>query len=393
MAPLRDSILADVLRQLELGDADRARLVALCAKLAPQLPEIARRFFERLRAQAETGALLRDPERLARLQVTLVEWMTSGLLGPYDDKFYDERSRIGRRHLAVGLPQQYMFTAMNAIRGEYHDRIAELYEASDAWLVAKSADKLLDLELALMLRHYQLDSEAKLVARERSAQADRVAAIQTLSAGLAHEVRNPLNSAKLQLELLERRLRRGVNDAKLLEPVEHVSHELARLNKLLNEFLAFARPSELVLAPHDVVAILHDVVADERPAAEARGATLEVRGTGSLSARVDLQKLEQIIRHLVHNGIEAVTTGGRVTVTVSGDDDHIYLAIEDDGAGIPEAVQRRIYEPFFTTKQASTGLGLSVVHGLVTLHGGTITIDSTGRGTRFDVTLPRRAGA
>lgn len=391
MAPTtRDSILPEVLRQLELGEADCARLTELCAKLTPQFSEIARLFYERLGAHADTRALLRGPDQIARLRVTLIDWMSSGLRGPYDDDFEEKRSRFARRHVALGLPQHYMLIAINLIRGEYHDRVAALYAGDEARSVSRSVDRLLDVELALVLRYYQLDSAAKLVAREHRAQSDRVAAIQTLSAGLAHEVRNPLNSAKLQLELLERRLRRGVADRKLLEPVEQVSYELARLSRMLNEFLAFARPSELVLEPHDVVAVVRDVVASEQPAAEARGATLEIRGIAVLPTRVDLQKLQQIVRHLVHNGIEAVAAGGRVTVNVDGDDDHIYLAIEDDGAGIPEAVQRRIYEPFFTTKDTGTGLGLSVVHGMVTLHGGTISIDSSARGTRFDVRLPRR---
>ena len=171
--------------------------------------------------------------------------MSTGLLGPYDEAFYVKRSRIGQRHVEVGLAQHYMFTAMNAIREEYGDRITALYEPGEARLVITSIDKLLDVELALMLRHYQLDSEAKLVERERQIQSDRVLAIQTLSAGLAHEIRNPLNSAKLQLELLERRLKRGADDPKLLEPVELAHQEIERLTRLLNEFLAFARPPDL----------------------------------------------------------------------------------------------------------------------------------------------------
>ena len=388
----RDQVLEDILVHVGLGDADRVRLTALCAKLAPQFSAIAQRFHDRLVARPATAALLTSAEQIARLHVVLIEWMTSGLLGPYDDLFYEKRARIGRRHVAIGLPQQYMFTAMNMLRSEYDDHIARLYEPHEARLVAKSVDKLLDVELALMLRHYQLDSEAKLVARERAAQADRVAAIQTLSAGLAHEIRNPLNSATLQLELLERRLRRDTADAKLVEPVELVHHELHRLTQLLNEFLSFARPSELVLGNHDVLVIARDVVASERPVAKTRGATLEVNGSGSLIARVDAQKLRQILQNLVHNALEAVSEGGRVNVTIHGDDDHLHLAVTDDGPGIPEVVQRRVYEPFFTTKDAGTGLGLSIVHGMVTQHGGTITIDSSPRGTRFDVRLPRRLG-
>src|SRR4029079_15215315 len=98
-------------------------------------------------------------------------------------------------------------------------------------------DKLLDLELALMLRHYQLASEARLIERERRLQTDKLAAMQTLSAGLAHEVRNPLNAARLQLELLDRRLRRISDDDRVFNTVEQIGHEIERLSRLLNEFL------------------------------------------------------------------------------------------------------------------------------------------------------------
>jgi signal transduction histidine kinase len=172
-----------------------------------------------------------------------------------------------------------------------------------------------------------------------------------------------------------------------------VQQELERLTRLLAEFLAFARPAPLVLGDHDVVEVVRDVVALERAAAQARGATLEVSGTASLHAQVDVHKVRQIVQNLVHNSIEAVASGGQVVVTVGGDDADIHVTVEDNGPGIPEAVQRRIYEPFFTTKEAGTGLGLSIVHGMITLHGGTIAMDSSRRGTRFHVVLPGRVAA
>jgi signal transduction histidine kinase len=389
----RDPVLQEVLRYVELGEADRSRLQDLGARLAPELSEIAERFYLRLAAHPRAAAVLHGPDQIRRLRVTLVDWMRSGLLGPYDDAFYDKRSRIGRKHVSIGLPQEYMFTAMNVIRGEYDERIARLYEPDQARLVARSVDKLLDVELALMLRHYQLDSEARLVTRVKAPQTDRVTALQTLSAGLAHELRNPLNSAKLQLELLERRLRRDRVDPKLLEPVDLVQHELERLTRLLAEFLSFARPPPLVLGDHDIVALAQDVVAVERAAAQARGAMLEAGGTASLYAQVDPHKVRQIIQNLVHNAIEAVAPGGHVVVTVGADDAEIHVTVADDGPGIPEEIQRRVYEPFFTTKEAGTGLGLSIVHGMVTLHGGAISIDSTPQGTQFHVVLPRRVAA
>jgi len=233
------------------------------------------------------------------------------------------------------------------------------------------------------------DANAHTALAERDALSDRIVSLQTLTAGLAHEVRNPLNSARLQLELLERRLRRASAAANLIDPVEQVSHELERLTRLLNDFLAFARPSRLALANHDVRMIVGDVVAGEQPFAASRDATLQVTGIASLRARVDAPKLRLIALHLVRNALEAVAPGGHVVVTVAADEDHVRLAVEDDGPGIPEASRRRVYEPFFTTKDTGTGLGLSIVHAMVAAHGGAVTVDSAPGKTRFDVALPR----
>jgi signal transduction histidine kinase len=318
-----------------------------------------------------------------------VEWMASGLTGPHDEQFCERRVSLGSWHAAAGLSQRHAIAAINVVRSEYHDRIAQLYEPHEGRLVAKSVDKLLDVELASMVPDH-VDPDAELVARERSAQSERIAAIQTLSTGLAHEARNPLNSAILQLELLERRLRRADADPKLIEPVEQVSREIERLTRLLNEFLAFAGPSQFVLADHDVSGIIRDVVAAQRPFAATRHAALELTGLDSLRARIDAEKIRQISQNLVRNALEAVAPGGHVVVTVEGDAEHVRLAVEDDGPGIPAAIQRRIYEPFFTTKDTGTGLGLSIVHGMVSAHGGTITFESAPRRTRFEVSLPRR---
>jgi signal transduction histidine kinase len=385
----RDRVASQLLLDVGLDDADRARLADLHARLAPQLLEIAQRVLDRLAARPDAAARLTSSEQIARLRDTLVEWMASGLAGPHDEGFREGRWRAGGWHVAAGLPPRHAVTAVNLVRGEYHDRIDPLYEPREGRLVARSVDKLLDVELALLL-HDHPGANAELVARDRGAQSDRIAAIQTLSAGLAHEVRNPLNSARLQLELLERRLRRADPDPKLIQPVEQISDEIERLTRLLNEFLAFARPSELALADHDVAAIVREVVAAQKAFATTRGAAIQVAGVSSLRAYIDAQKLRQISHNLVHNALEAVAPGGHVLVTIDGSDDHVHLTVEDDGPGIPEAIQRRIYEPFFTTKEAGTGLGLSIVHGMVVAHGGTITVASSPDKTRFDVSLPRR---
>lgn len=383
-----DTVAEQVLLDVELDDADRARLADLHVKLSPQIGEIAQRFVDRFAEHRDSGGLT-SAKQTRHLRSTLIDWMASGLAGPHDVHFCERHASLGSWHAAAGLSQRHAVAAINMVRSEYHDRIDELYEPREGRLVAKSVDKVLDVELATML-HDRLDADANVVARERSAQSERIAAMQTLSTGLAHEVRNPLNSAILQLELLERRLRRTAAAAQLVEPVEQVSHELARLRRLLDEFLAFAQPAELVLDDHDVASIVRDVVAAQRSFAASRGCAIQIAGVESLRARIDAQKLRLISQNLVRNALEAVVPGGHVVVTLDGDDEHVRLSVEDDGAGIPEAIQRRIYEPFFTMKDTGTGLGLSIVHGMVAAHGGTITFASSPRGTRFDVSLPRR---
>ena len=105
---------------------------------------------------------------------------------------------------------------------------------------------------------------------------------------------------------------------------------------------------------------------------------------------VDAAKLHQVVLNLVRNAIEAVSAGGHVTLELTADATRIQLRVQDDGTGIPDEVKARIYEPFFSTKESGTGLGMSIVHSLVSLHDGTIDLDSGPSGTRFDVTLPRR---
>jgi signal transduction histidine kinase len=384
------TLLEELSAFVGLDDGDRTHLRELHPRLAPRFGAIASRFYEAVFASPGAAAVLSGPAQIERLRISLVDWMSSGLLGPHDERFYEKRSRIGRRHVAVGLASQYMFSAMTVLRLAYQDSIAELYPPDQALAVMRSVHKLLDCELAIMVQHYELDTEDKLIARERRAQADRILAMQTMSAGLAHEVRNPLNAAMLQLELLERRLHRIGGDPKLTEPTELAQKEIERLTALLNEFLVFARPPELHAQEHDVVAVVRQVIDLERVTAERRGVTLAIEAApAQVLAEVDVAKVHQLVLNLVRNACEAVPDGGHVTAGVQVDDARCLIRVSDDGPGIPDHVVRRIYEPFFSTKEGGTGLGMSIVHSLVSLHGGSIDLRTGPGGTTFEVAIPR----
>lgn len=373
------------------GAADQAALAALVPVLAPNYAAVADRFYAAVATDRGAAAILGQHGRAARLRVTLIDWMDSGLKGPHDHAFYLKRSRIGARHVAIGLPQHYMFTAMNVVRQAYAGHLAAALPAERATAAMVSVDKLFDLELAIMLRHYQLDSEERLVQRERRIQDEKVGAMRTLTAGLAHEVRNQLNAAKLQLELLSRRVKRAGDDPRLSEPTRLVHDELERLTRLLNELLTFARPSSLAWSEHDLVVVVRQVLEIERPLATSRDIEVVLAGDGhAVMADIDPGKVHQIVQNLVRNAIEAAPSGGHVGVSLTYAHDDVVLAVTDDGPGIAPDVQARMFEPFYSTKEGGTGMGMAIVHSLVTLHRGVIEVASQPGRTRISVVLPRR---
>jgi len=380
----------EIAAHVGLDAAVRTRLITLHDVLAPQFSTIADACYAAALRHAGAAAILAAPEQVARLRSTLIDWMSTGLVGPFDDAFATNRSRIGHRHVELGLAQHDLILGMNIVRRAYRGAIVAAYRAPEVLAMSDAVDKLLDLELALLLRHHQRDSEERVLAGERRRRLDQVNALKTLCAGLAHEVRNPVNSAKLQLELAMRRLRR-VGDLRLLEPVELAGHEIDRLTTLVDEFLAFAQPAALNPQAEDLVALVRDVIEHDRTLAEQRGARLTFRaGVEPVIAEIDAAKIRQIVGSLVSNALEAVTAGGDVSVAVVPVDGHVHIRVTDNGPGIPADALPRIYEPFFSTKEGGTGMGLSIVHSLVALHHGTTDVASSPAGTTFDIALPRR---
>jgi signal transduction histidine kinase/CheY-like chemotaxis protein len=225
----------------------------------------------------------------------------------------------------------------------------------------------------------------------RLLRAERLAAVGTLAAGLAHEVRNPLNSASLQLTVLERRLARGETGDAATPIVGIIKSEIERLERLVRDFLAFAKPSPLERRPVDVGALVEAVVGLIRPEAEAARVTVSTEVASALPAVAgDAERLRQVLLNLTRNAVEALHgTGGRLTVRAhpSKADEHtVDVEVEDDGPGFAEDLP--VFDAFFTTKDQGTGLGLSLVHRIVSDHGGTIRVASRPGRTCFTVTLP-----
>ncbi|HEX2732607.1 MAG TPA: ATP-binding protein [Polyangiaceae bacterium] len=227
--------------------------------------------------------------------------------------------------------------------------------------------------------------------QRRAARAERLAAVGTLAAGLAHEVRNPLNSATLQLQLIERRLDKGnVDRAAISDVLGIVKTEIQRLDRLVTDFLEFARPTPIQAAATDLAALANELL-DSLSQEASRARVVVVRSFGPDLGQVvlDAKRIRQVLLNLVKNALEAMATeGGTLTVRLgrSPEAGGVLLEVEDSGPGFGEDVP--IFDAFFTTKDHGTGLGLSIVHRIVSEHGGTIGCVSKPGSTRFSITLP-----
>jgi signal transduction histidine kinase/DNA-binding response OmpR family regulator len=222
----------------------------------------------------------------------------------------------------------------------------------------------------------------------RLLRSERLAAVGTMAAGLAHEVRNPLNSASLQLTLLERRLARLEGATEILPIAGVIKSEIDRLDRLVRDFLAFSQPRPLDVREVDVETLLSGLADLIAPVAEGGSVALATEVAPGLPAIAgDAERLHQVLLNLTRNAIEALHgRGGTLTLRARRAEDAVELDVEDDGPGFAEELP--VFDAFFTTKEQGTGLGLSLVHRIVTDHGGTIRVASRPGKTCFTLRLP-----
>ena len=224
---------------------------------------------------------------------------------------------------------------------------------------------------------------------EQMKRAERLFALGQLSAGLAHEVRNPLASIAGAAGILRRNLRMDPRDAECLEII---TKECKRLNGLLTEFLDFARPRTPKYQTTDFGMVVDSVMELATHAVGKSPVRLRKDIAPNLApVECDPELMKQVLLNLIINAIQATTGVGEVLVTAGLRNDRLLIEVKDEGCGISGADRDRIFDPFFTTKENGTGLGLSVRHQIVEQHGGILTAEANpGRGTTFSVSLPLR---
>ena len=248
--------------------------------------------------------------------------------------------------------------------------------------------------LAGLRRRYGVLSEKHARAEEALRRRDRLAAMGELASTVAHEVRNPLNAVGMTAQRLKREFlgavrADGAERAELEELLSVMTAETQRIDRIVQQFLEYARPPRLAPESVDLDALVRDAGERARPLAGARGVRLEVEAAEAGRAVVDPAQLRQVLDNLVRNAVEATPEGGRVSLAARRDGGERVLEVRDTGRGIEPDHLPRIFDLYFTTKADGTGVGLAVTQQIVTAHGGTIEVDSRpGGGTTMAVRLP-----
>ena len=265
--------------------------------------------------------------------------------------------------------------------------------------VITSADQYQRLEDTInQLQSTQVELRARMEAQRsaenRLVQAAKLAAVGEMAAGIAHELNNPLTSvtgfAELALDDIP-------PESETRRDLEIVMREATRARDVVRRLLDFARQGESTRARASMNDVVEDVVALSRHLIRTSGVTLTLQLQENLPwILVDVNQMKQVLLNLIHNALQAMPTGGDLTIFTESAQraggGWIRIAVQDTGVGIPRLDQTRIFEPFYTTKgdQGGTGLGLSVTYGIITDHGGQIEVESQpGAGSKFSVWLPQ----
>jgi signal transduction histidine kinase len=216
--------------------------------------------------------------------------------------------------------------------------------------------------------------------------------VEAIAAGIAHEVRNPLNALQINLGILEHELSEILPDHKghVFEVLGRIAQELRSLDNFVTEFLRFARPPRPALEPVAVRALLADLVTFIGPECARKGVSvsLVVEG-GPEEVLADGFQLKHAVLNLVLNALQATPEGGVIVIEVGGGPPALDIAVRDTGEGMSDSVLPRVFEAFFTTREGGTGLGLPIARRIAEAHGGTLVLRSReGEGTVATLRLP-----
>jgi signal transduction histidine kinase len=288
------------------------------------------------------------------------------------------------------------YESRNQLVGNANSTLAQL---RDLILALLALLFLLGAALAAMAyRDMVVPLRVKLVETQSLAERhEKLASLGLLAAGVAHEIRNPLTAIKAAVFIQQKKFAPGSADA---ADAELVGREIRRLERIVTEFLQFARPAEPVMGNLPAQQPLREVQSFLAPELAGKNIRLLFEDSNPLHVKIDGEQIKQVLINLVQNAADSIGHDGTITLRCrpdrkhlsNGETDVVILEVADTGHGIAPEVEKRLFDPFFTTKPDGTGLGLSIAACIVQKHGGDLQYQTqVNRGTTFGIILPRAA--
>jgi signal transduction histidine kinase len=362
-------------------DEDARRVAAVEALLAPALPALIDDFYARIELHPDARKVITGgAAQIKRLKGTLLNWLRELLRGPYDHNYATRRWQVGRRHVEIGLDQVYTNAALARLRAGLTDALERSWPHDPDGLAAtrRSLGTLLDLDLALIEDAYQTEYV------QRQQRVERLAAIGQVAAGIAHELRNPLNVIKTSVYYLLNA--RNPPPEKRAEHLARVERHVLLADNVITALANFAKMPVPAMQPCPVRRLFEEAL---------EAATLPADVAVTIDCPADLPpaladpaQVRIVLGNLIRNAREAMPQGGQLALRARRDGDGLELAVADSGVGIAPELLGRIMEPLYSTKARGLGLGLALSRAILDKNNGSLRVASEpGRGSTFTVRL------
>ena len=296
---------------------------------------------------------------------------------------------------------QALIDAINT--GRVYRYITKPWDEQELYVTLKRAIESYELKqnnerllVDLQRKHEELERSYQHLqeAQDKLIQSEKLASIGRLASRIAHELRNPIQGIRMGIDFL----RQELADSKQSEDfqnscqmnLQHIDQEITVANTIVKDLLEYARDMTFDFTEADIDDVIAGILFNLSEKIDDGQITVTTRYGNPGTIEADGIRIRQALMNIIQNGIEAMPPGGTMTVaTTPHDGDVIRITIQDTGCGMTAEQQQRLFEPFFTTKEKGVGLGMSIVHRIIEVHGGTIEISSTpGSGTTFIIILP-----
>ncbi|MBD3308625.1 response regulator [candidate division KSB3 bacterium] len=315
-------------------------------------------------------------------------------------EFLDHSIRISPESIRIIITGftdvQALIDAINT--GRVYRYITKPWDEQELYVTIKRAVESYNLQvknrqLVKDLQHkneeLQQSYETLKQTQDKLIQSEKLASIGRLASRIAHELRNPIQGIRMGIDLLHQDIG---DDPNSRDTLKHLDQEILAVNTIIQDLLEYARDMKFEYTATDVNSLLEGIVFNMSEALTTQGIDVKTHYEDLGTIQADGLRLRQVLLNLVQNAIDAMPTGGTLTLTTTAPDAHsVAIAVQDTGGGIAPEHRQRIFEPFFTTKDKGVGLGMSIVHKIIEAHGGSIQIDSQlDAGTTFTLILPRQ---